>query len=105
MAGREKNWYLADLRSARTTVQSEIDGLLGDGTTLEAKIVTQVADHGGWVCTEADTWVTDLKATCKPALTAFNDALDDLDAEIDEQDDEPYVDEGDWRGLAWKNSH
>ena len=52
-----------------------------------------------------DDWIVDVTSHCSPILTGFTGALDDLDGRITVQAREPMVDEGDWRGLAWRNTH
>ena len=101
MSEKEPNKYKDALGEARTTIRGEIDAL-SEGGALATRVSKHVATNEGWVCSEADTWVTELTTTCSPVLTAFEDAFDEVDGLHRNQPDE--VDAGDWRGLAYRDS-
>lgn len=101
MSEKEPNKYKDALGEAKTTIRSEIDTLSGDGDGLATRVSKHVAANEGWVCSEADTWVTELTTQCSPVLTAFEDAYDEVVRLHNNQPDE--VDAGDWRGLAYRN--
>ncbi len=96
----EPNLYLSTLRSAKTTVIDCGEKVYsGYGSPLDA-ITTPLAT-GGWVCKEADEWIADLKGQCSGIMEAFDDAVATIQTAISDQEDEPEVPEGDWRGHRW----
>lgn len=96
----ETNKYLAHLADAKTAIRTEIN-TLSEGGALDANIKTHIATNGGWECTEADTWISDVNTQVNPVLQAFEDAWDDVDSAWKIQKNHPEVPDGDWRGDAY----
>lgn len=96
----ETNFYKQDLADAKIAISDEVEAFSGVGGP-SASITQHVAGNGGWECTEADTWVQDVSTRCSAIVTAFQTALDDVEAEWSSQPDK--VHEGNWRGLAYQS--
>lgn len=94
----EPNLFRNTLESAKTTVSTCGDDVhSGYGSPLDA--IANPLANGGWVCTEADTWIAELKDQCAGITDAFDDAIATINARINSEPDE--VPEGDYRGNAW----
>lgn len=98
MGNKEPNAFKAALGRAKDAVKTHRDGLSATDT-LGGGIVTQIASHGGWECTEATSWVTDFRGKASPILGEFDTAYSELNTEWASEPDE--VPEGDWRGNAY----
>jgi hypothetical protein len=94
----EPNLFRGTLESAKTTVANCGTTVhSGFGSPLDA-IASPLA-NGGWVCTEADTWVAEMKEQCAGITEAFDDALSTIQTRIGTEPDK--VPENDYRGNAW----
>lgn len=97
MADQETNHYKAALARAESAVASARDGMTSGGS-LSAGL-SSLVPAGGWVCTEADTWSTEVSERCSTVPTAFDDAIAEVHHAWRAEPDE--VDEGNWRGSAY----
>ncbi|MCD9154982.1 hypothetical protein [Aeromicrobium duanguangcaii] len=94
----EPNLFRSTLQSAKTTVATCGDNVhSGYGSPLDA--IANPLANGGWVCKEADTWITELKDQCAGINEAFDDAVSTISARIGTEPDK--VPENDWRGTNW----
>lgn len=102
VANEETNFYKQELKEALDIIDEEREKVRGEngmGHGVKNKIATQE----GWVCTEADNWVTDFTGRCTPVMNEFDTAWDEINTL---HEDEPVkVDEGDPRGLAYRSGH
>lgn len=97
----EHNYYRDTLVSSKSTVRTCGENVYsGLGSPLEA-IANPIAD-GGWVCTEAETWTTEMTGQCSGIVEAFEDAVSHVQSRIGDEPGE--VPENTWRGLAWPRS-
>lgn len=98
MTDDEDNYYRNTLVTAKTRVNTCGDNVhSGYGSPLDA--IANPLSTGGWVCTEADNWIAEMKDQCSGILEAFDDAATTLQTRINSEPDR--VPEGDWRGVAW----
>lgn len=94
----EPNMYRGTLTSAKTTVTTCGNNVYsGYGSPLDA--IANPLANGGWVCTEADTWISELKDQCTGIPEAFDDAATAIATRINSEPDR--VPENDWRGYSW----
>lgn len=94
----EPNMFRNTLSTAKTTVVSCGETVYaGYGSPLDA--IANPLAQGGWVCTEADEWIAELKDQCQGIPEAFDDAVSTITTRIAHEPDR--VPENDWRGLTW----
>lgn len=97
---KERNQFRDTLIDSKGTVRTCGDTVYGGlGSPLDA-IANPVAD-GGWVCTEASTWVTEMTGQCAGIVEAFDDAVSTIQQRIGVENGELKVPENDWRGDSW----
>ncbi|GAA3546299.1 hypothetical protein AFL01nite_24800 [Aeromicrobium flavum] len=95
---REPNLFLTTLESAKTTVTSCGTNVYdGYGSPLDA--IANPLANGGWVCTEADTWIAEMKEQCAGITEAFDTAVSTISNRIGNEPEK--VPENDWRGNNW----
>lgn len=96
---KEHNYYKDTLASCRdTTIPNAKDAVYdGDGSPLDA--ISNPISSGGWECTEADNWLTDLGERCKDLLGPFDDAVTEVSGKYSSEPDE--VPKDDYRGSNW----
>lgn len=97
----ETNFYKHALADAKLAISAEVEAFSGVGGPGGA-ITDHVATNGGWECAEANTWVHDVRTRCASLVTAFQSALDDVEAEWSAQPEK--VPEGNWRGLSYRSN-
>lgn len=94
----EPNLFRTTLQSAKSTVTTCGNNVhSGYGSPLDA--IANPLANGGWVCTEADSWIAELKDQCTGIPEAFDDAVSTIQARIGSEPDK--VPENDWRGNNW----
>lgn len=99
MGDKRPNKYKAALASAKSTIDDERTTLAGDNG-IGHSIKTKIATHEGWVCDEADTWVTEFTGKCTPVATDFDNAWSEVHAAWQAEPDE--VPEDDWRATYFQ---
>ncbi len=101
MTDDEPNLFRSTLTTAKTTVTTCGDTVYsGYGSPLDA--IANPLANGGWVCSEADTWIAELKDQCAGIPEAFDDAATTIQSRINSEPDR--VPENDWRGNNWPRS-
>lgn len=94
----EPNLFRSTLETAKTTVVNCGDNVhSGYGSPLD-KIANPLA-NGGWVCKEADDWITEMKDQCAGITEAFDEAASTIQTRINAEPDR--VPENDYRGNNW----
>lgn len=97
----EHNEFRDTLILSRSTVQGCGDAVYGGyGSPLD-DIATPIAS-GGWVCSEADEWTSEMADQCAGITEAFDDAVLHVQQRIGSEP--PQVPENDWRGKNWPRS-
>lgn len=94
----EPNNFRTTLVTAKTSVSTCGDNVhTGYGSPLD-KIANPLAG-GGWVCDEADEWITEMRSQCAGIPEAFDEAVSTIQSRINSEPDR--VPENDYRGVAW----
>jgi hypothetical protein len=106
---KETNFYLITLRSCRDTLIPDAADAVYNGTGDPGSAIAKAISGGGWVCTEADKWVTELTAHTSKVMPAFTDAIAAVNHEISAEqarfpDDDHQVPKGHPHGLAWNRT-
>lgn len=97
----EPNNFRHTLVSSKTLVANCGDTVYsGYGSPLDS-IATPLGD-GGWSCSEADEWITEMTGQCAGITEAFDDAVTTIQQRISSEPDR--VPEGDYRGNSWNRS-
>jgi len=96
MGEMKPNLYKAALAEARTVVDQQRTALAGDNG-IGASIKTKIATHGGWVCDQADDWITEFTGKCTPVMNDFDNAWSEVDSAWHGQPSD--VRESDWRAT------
>jgi len=96
---KETNLYLATLERCRDTLIPGCRDDVHEGSGSPADAIANPLGDGGWVCTEATNWVTELTEHCTGILDAFDDAIDVVRREAGSQPEK--VPANDWRGNNW----
>jgi len=91
-----ENKYKAALAAAMSSINEKRTALAGENG-MGHSIKTKIATNDGWVCDEADTWVTEFTAKCTPVTTDFDNAWDEVNLAHGEEPDD--VDDDDWRAT------
>lgn len=98
----ELNLYKRLLESCRDTLIPDCRDTVHEGTGSPADAIAGPIGDGGWVCSEADTWVTELTTHCTGITGAFDDAIDVVRSEAAGEPD--YVEADNWRGNKWSQT-
>ena len=94
----EPNYFRNTLVSAKSTVVTCGDNVhSGYGSPLDA--IANPLANGGWVCTEANEWIAEMKDQCSGIVEAFDDAATTIQSRVNSEPDR--VPENDYRGLSW----
>jgi hypothetical protein len=102
-AGEEEpNLYKKTLESCRDTLIPNATDAVYDGAGDPGKPIADAINGGGWECTEADSWVTELLSHTSKVLPAFDDARSTVSAKIASEPEK--VPKGDPHGLAWSRN-
>ena len=98
---RENNFYLDHLEEWRDTVLPNCrEALAENGAAPEQTVATKVA--AGWVCTEADDWIEELREVCSGITGAFDDAIATVGSAMSGQDGTVPADHE--HGLAYQRA-
>jgi hypothetical protein len=100
--GEEPNLYKRTLESCRDTLIPNAIHAVYDGAGDPGKPIADAINGGGWVCTEADSWVSELLQHTSKVLPAFEDARSDVSSKIASEPEK--VPKHDPHGLAWPRS-
>ena len=98
----EPNNFRTTLVGCRDTLLPDCRDTVHEGQGSPLDVIASPIADGGWECTEADTWVAELRERCKDLLSPFDDAISEVRTRISSEPDE--VPEGDWRGLSWNRT-
>jgi hypothetical protein len=103
----ETNYYLLTLKGCRDTLIPTAMDAVYDGLGDPGKPIADAISGGGWECTEADSWVSELLEHTRTIMPAFEDARAAVSAEISAErgahggdtvpKDHPH-------GLAWNRT-
>ncbi len=81
-AEEETNYYLVTLRQCRGTLIPTAMDRVYDGIGDPGKPIADALGGGGWECTEADAWVSELLERTRTIMPAFEDARSAVSAAI-----------------------
>jgi hypothetical protein len=103
----ETNYYLLTLQGCHNTLIPNAMSTVYDGTGDPGKPIAEAINGGGWECTEADAWVTELLEHTKKVMPAFEDARSAVSSEMSAErsahgGDEVPKDHP--HGLAWNRT-
>jgi hypothetical protein len=106
-AEEETNFYLITLQRCHNTLIPNAMDAVYDGVGNPGKPIADAINGGGWECTQADTWVTELLQHTNKILPAFEDARAAVSTEMSSErsthggdtvpKDHPH-------GLAWNRT-
>jgi len=99
---KEPNNYKATLEDCRDSLIPNAIDMVYSGTGDPGKPIADAISGGGWECTAADEWVSDLLQHTNKVMPAFEDALTDVNKEIAGEPDK--VPENDYRGDSWSRT-
>jgi hypothetical protein len=107
-AEEETNFYLITLKGCHDTLIPNAMDAVYDGAGDPGKPIADTINGGGWECTEADTWVTELLEHTKQVLPAFEDARSAVSAEMSSERSahggKDTVPKDHPHGIAWNRS-
>lgn len=95
----EPNLYKGTLERCRDTLIPDCRDTVHEGAGSPANAIATPVGDGGWECSEATSWLTELTEHCTGIVDAFNDAIDAVRSETGSQPER--VPANDWRGLNW----
>ncbi len=101
-AEEETNFYLITLRHSRDSVIPNATHAVYAGQGDPGSSIASGINGGGWVCTEATTWTTELLEHTKKVMPAFDDAAAAVNAAISGEPEK--VPKGDPHGIAWNRT-
>ena len=100
--GEEPNLYKRTLEGCRDDLIPNAMDAVYDGAGDPGKPIADAISGGGWECTEADSWVTELLSHTSKILPAFDDAKATVSSKIASEPEK--VPKGDPHGLAWSRT-
>ncbi len=98
---QENNYFRDTLVTAKGTITESWHTVQPASGTPADAIATPIAD-GGWVCSEADAWVTELTDKCSGIVSAFFHAHLEVSQRIGQEPEK--VEENDPHGNAWQRT-
>ena len=98
-ADEEPNLYKNTLETCRDTLIPMAMDAVYDGTGDPGKPIADAISGGGWECTAADEWVSDLLQHTNKVMPAFEDALTEVRSEISHEPEKVPKDHP--HGYAW----
>jgi hypothetical protein len=98
----EPNLYKHTLQGCRDELIPNAMDAVYDGVGDPGKPIADAISGGGWECTEADSFVSELLQHTNKVLPAFEDAKSDVSAAMASEPD--MVPKGDPHGLAWSRN-
>jgi hypothetical protein len=102
--GKETNFYLQTLEGCRDSLIPNAISTIHEGTGNPGGSIASDLNGGGWECTQADAFVTELLEHTRKVLPAFEDAQSAVSAAISAERSAhggDKVPEGHPHGLAW----
>ena len=81
-AAEEPNLYKRTLEGCRDTLIPNAMDAVYDGTGDPGKPIADAISGGGWECTAAEEWVSDLLQHTNKVMPAFEDAKSEVSSEI-----------------------
>jgi len=101
-AEEEPNLYKRTLESCRDTLIPNAMDAVYDGTGDPGKPIADAINGGGWECTEADSWVSELLQHTNKVMPAFEDALTEVREKASREPDKVPKDHP--HGLRWSRT-
>ena len=101
-ADEEPNLYKRTLETCRDTLIPNAIDAVYDGAGDPGKPIADAISGGGWQCTEADTWVSELLQHTNKVMPAFEDARSEVSSKIASEPEK--VPKNHPHGLAWPRS-
>ena len=106
---KETNFYLITVKNCRDTVVPHAIDAVYDGAGDPGKPIADAISGGGWECTEATTWVSELLQHTGTVMPAFEDALTAVRNEVTAEEGRfpegnHEVPEHHPHGLSWNRS-
>jgi hypothetical protein len=98
----EPNLYRHTLETCRDTLIPNATDAVYDGAGDPGKPIADAINGGGWECTEADSWVSELLSHTSKVLPAFEDARSTVSSKISSEPEK--VPKGHPHGLAWSRT-
>jgi len=95
----EPNLYKRTLENCRDTLIPNAMDNVYDGAGDPGKPIADAISGGGWECTEADSWVSELLQHTKKVMPAFEDAKSAVSSKIASEPEKVPKDHP--HGLAW----
>ncbi|HSK48814.1 MAG TPA: hypothetical protein VLA05_12580 [Coriobacteriia bacterium] len=78
----ETNFYLVTLKGCHDTLIPNAMDAVYDGVGDPGKPIADAINGGGWECSQADTWVTELLQHTNKVMPAFEDARSAVSTEM-----------------------
>lgn len=107
-AEEETNFFLITLNDCKSTLIPDARDAVYDGQGDPGSTIASAIEGGGWECTKATEWVTELLEHTRKVMPAFDDAISDVGAAISAEraahGGKDTVPKGHAHGLAWNRT-